>query len=99
MIIIFTEFVDARFVFRNARLQSNISPPTYFPSTLPYGLEGKMSKQICGITCFHMLPRGRQTTMSESSGYTPIGNKHLSPLPLFSLLKTVQLKKRHNTKI
>ena len=28
MIIIFTEFVDARFVFRNARLQSNISPPT-----------------------------------------------------------------------
>ena len=41
MIIIFTEFVDARFVFRNARLQSNISPPTYFPSTLPYGLVGK----------------------------------------------------------
>ena len=41
MIIIFTEFVDARFVFCNARLQSNISPPTYFPSTLPYGLVGK----------------------------------------------------------
>ena len=41
MIIIFTEFVDARFVFRNTRLQSNISPPTYFPSTLPYGLVGK----------------------------------------------------------
>ena len=73
MIIIFTEFVDARFVFRNARLQSNISPPTYFPSTLPYGLVGKNVETNSRNNMFsHGLRHGELDSDGGSQKYTQI---------------------------
>ena len=91
MIIIFTEFVDARFVFRNARLQSNISPPTYFPSTLPYGLVGKNVETNLRNNMFSHASTGKTNYVRVKRFHTA-RKQTLSPLPPyfpFTIIKSL----------
>ena len=89
MKIIFTEFVDARFVFCNAHLQSNISPPTYFPSTLPYGLVGKNVETNLRNNMFSHASTGK-TNYARVKWFHTARKQTLTPLPPYFLYTTIK---------